>query len=194
MQFLWQQRVLLLVSTLLSATPSPAVASSFVLPSTAMKSTAFKKARYNPLLHVSAGGDDSAPVGDSQEGGVPSEPVAADTTPAPVPIIVPAPVPDIVVAAAASTTTTTVVSFLGPKSKSPPGFLRSKVPGFAWHRLPDWLTYARCLAIPVFVALFYADLKGKSHLYTGTIFAFASVTDWLDGYLARRWDISTACE
>jgi len=188
MQFLWQQRVLLLISALLSL----AVASSFVLPSTAMKATAFNKARYNPLLHVSAGGDDSAPVGDSQEGGVvpsPSEPVAADTT-------TPAPVPDIVVAAAAAstTTTTTVVSFLGPKSKSPPGFLRSKVPGFAWHRLPDWLTYARCLAIPVFVALFYADLKGKSHLYTGTIFALASITDWLDGFLARRWDISTACE
>jgi len=80
---------------------------------------------------------------------------------------------------------------LGPNATHP-GFLRSKFPNLPWQKLPDYLTYARCIAIPAFVALFYADMKGKSHLYTGTIFAFASITDWLDGFLARRWDISTA--
>ena len=30
------------------------------------------------------------------------------------------------------------------------------------------------------------------HILTGSIFAVASFTDWLDGYLARRWDITSA--
>ena len=30
------------------------------------------------------------------------------------------------------------------------------------------------------------------HVATGVLFAFASFTDWLDGYLARRWDITSA--
>jgi len=189
MQFLWQQRVLLLISALLSL----AVASSFVLPSTAMKATAFKKARYNPLLLVSAGGDDSAAAGGSQEGDVSPEPVAADTAPiAPTPTAAAADTTAADTPASTTASTTAPVSLLGPNAKSPPGFLRATFPGFAWHRLPDLVTYARCIAIPVFVAMFYADMKGKSHLYTGTIFALASITDWLDGFLARRWDISTA--
>jgi hypothetical protein len=181
MKFLWQQRVLLLVSAVLSATPSPAVAASFVMPTTAMKAAAFsnKNGRYNPLVHVSAGGDDSVNAAGNQEGGGES---AADTPPAPE-----AP-------AAVATTIPEATSLLGPNAKSPSGFLRSKLPGMPWHKLPDYVTYARCIAIPVFVTFFYANMKGKSHLYTGTIFALASITDWLDGFLARRWDISTACK
>eukprot|EP00980_Cylindrotheca_fusiformis_P017865 scaffold5653_cov147-Cylindrotheca_fusiformis.AAC.27 len=30
------------------------------------------------------------------------------------------------------------------------------------------------------------------HVATGVLFAVASFTDWLDGYLARRWDITSA--
>lgn len=173
MKFLWQQRILLLVLALVSATPSPAVAASFVIPTNAMKSAAFnnKNGRYNPLVRVSAGGDDSMSA-EIQEG---NESTAMDPTPE-----VPA------------ATTISDASLLGPNAKSPPGFFRAKFSGLPWYKLPDYLTYARCLAIPAFVSLFYANMKGKSHLYTGTIFAFASVTDWLDGFLARRWDISTA--
>lgn len=182
MKFLWQQRVLLLVSALLSATPSPAVASSFVLPSTVTAFVANHNQNnigrgYSQLLRVSPGGDDSAVPADDGE--------AEPTTPPPPPA-----------AAAAAPPATSVAevsaSLLGPGAKSPAGFLRAKLPGLPWHKFPDYLTYARCLAIPVFVALFYSNMKGKSHLYTGTIFAFASITDWLDGFLARRWDISTA--
>lgn len=77
---------------------------------------------------------------------------------------------------------------MGPKS-SAPGFLRKKLPGLPWHRLPDWLTYARCLSIPGLVVLFY--LPGK-HIETAILFALASFTDWLDGFLARRWDITSS--
>ena len=68
----------------------------------------------------------------------------------------------------------------------PPGALRKTFPTFPWHRLPNYLTYMRCLAIPAFMVLFY---QPKRHIECGSIFALASFTDWLDGYLARRWDI-----
>lgn len=71
----------------------------------------------------------------------------------------------------------------------PPGPLRKTFPAFPWHRLPNYLTYMRCLAIPAFVILFY---QPKRHLECGIIFGVASFTDWLDGYLARRWDITSA--
>eukprot|EP00537_Pseudo-nitzschia_pungens_P012069 CAMPEP_0172395832 /NCGR_PEP_ID=MMETSP1061-20121228/22038_1 /TAXON_ID=37318 /ORGANISM="Pseudo-nitzschia pungens, Strain cf. pungens" /LENGTH=302 /DNA_ID=CAMNT_0013127535 /DNA_START=132 /DNA_END=1040 /DNA_ORIENTATION=+ len=174
MKFLWQQRVLLLVSALLSATASPAVASSFVLPSsTTARSKAFAgKTKTDSILRMARGGDsESSPAEEPTEAAVPPPPTPEVTAAAAVP-----PPPN---------------SLLGPNAKTPPGFLRSKIPGLPWHKLPDYLTYARCLAIPVFVALFYSKVKG-GHLYTGTIFALASVTDWLDGFLARRWDISTA--
>lgn len=172
--------MLLLVSAVLSATPSPAVAASFVIPATTTttKAAAFtnKNGRYNPLVHVSAGGDDAA---GNQDAGA----SVPDTPPAPEP---PAP------PAAKTIPEATTTSLLGPNAKSPPGLLRSNLPGMPWHKLPDYVTYVRCIAIPVFVAFFYANMKGKNHLYTGTIFALASITDWLDGFLARRWDISTA--
>lgn len=174
MKYFWQQQILLWVSAQLLVTPMPAVASSFVTPKTsAMKPSAFvnKNGRYNPLIHVSPGGDDST----IPEGGEPA------------PVEPAAPIEESVVV-------TPPTSFLGPNAKSPPGYLRTKFPGLPWHKLPDYLTYARCLAIPAFVALFYSKMGGKSHLYTGTIFALASATDWLDGFLARRWDVSTACE
>lgn len=94
-----------------------------------------------------------------------------------------------------STITSPSLAFplLGPNARQPPGILRRTFPNFPWQKLPDLLTYLRCLAIPLFVGLFYLpDNAGRNNLYVGTIFAIASATDWLDGYLARRWDISTS--
>jgi CDP-alcohol phosphatidyltransferase len=73
---------------------------------------------------------------------------------------------------------------------SPPGGLRSKFPHWPWHKLPNALTVARCLAIPLFLVVFYAPLR-HSHVWTSVLFALASATDYLDGYLARKWDVST---
>jgi len=81
---------------------------------------------------------------------------------------------------------------MGPNSKNPPGFLRSTFPAFPWHTLPDFLTYIRCVAIPVFVLLFYSKTFPKKEIYLSLLFAGASFTDFLDGYLARRWDITSA--
>lgn len=78
-------------------------------------------------------------------------------------------------------------SLLGPNS-TPPGTIRKTFPSLPWHKLPNFLTYLRCMAIPLFVVLFY---QPKMHLATSILFALASLTDWFDGFLARRWDISS---
>ncbi len=51
--------------------------------------------------------------------------------------------------------------------------------------LPNALTILRICLIPVLVAVFY--LPFKNHLLVAAvIFASAAVTDWVDGYLARK--------
>lgn len=56
--------------------------------------------------------------------------------------------------------------------------------------LPNILTLARILVIPFFVLIFYLPTTW-SHVAAACIFALACVTDWLDGYLARRLHQST---
>ena len=51
--------------------------------------------------------------------------------------------------------------------------------------LPNLLTCARILLIPVFIVVYYLQFSW-AHPAAAVIFAFASVTDWLDGYLARK--------
>lgn len=56
--------------------------------------------------------------------------------------------------------------------------------------LPNILTLSRIIMIPVFVVIFYLPVEW-SYLVSAGIFALAGVTDWLDGYLARKLDQST---
>ena len=56
--------------------------------------------------------------------------------------------------------------------------------------IPNLLTLLRVLLIPVFILLFYLPFEW-SYLAASAVFAVASLTDWLDGYLARRWEQST---
>lgn len=51
--------------------------------------------------------------------------------------------------------------------------------------LPNQLTMLRILLIPLFVGVFYAPFDWRFPV-SAAIFALASVTDWLDGYLARK--------
>lgn len=53
--------------------------------------------------------------------------------------------------------------------------------------IPNLITLLRILLIPIFVAVFYAPFSW-AHPLAAFIFALASVTDWLDGYLARKFD------
>jgi len=53
--------------------------------------------------------------------------------------------------------------------------------------IPTMLTYIRIALIPVFVLVFYLPFEWVNIAVTA-IFGVAAVTDWLDGYLARKWD------
>lgn len=56
--------------------------------------------------------------------------------------------------------------------------------------IPNILTLLRVALIPVLVLLFLLPFKW-SYLAASAVFALASFTDWLDGYLARKWQQST---
>ena len=51
--------------------------------------------------------------------------------------------------------------------------------------LPNLLTLMRIALIPIFIGVFYLPFTW-AHSAAAIIFALASFTDWLDGYLARK--------
>lgn len=51
--------------------------------------------------------------------------------------------------------------------------------------IPNMLTLFRIALIPVLVVLFYAPLEYRA-FYTALVFSVAGITDWLDGYFARK--------
>lgn len=53
-------------------------------------------------------------------------------------------------------------------------------------RIPTWLTVLRIVLLPVIVAVFYIDAWWARPV-SAALFAIAGITDWLDGYLARKW-------
>ena len=52
--------------------------------------------------------------------------------------------------------------------------------------VPNALTLIRIGLIPVLMGVFYLPFRWSQEL-AALIFALAALTDWLDGYLARRW-------
>ncbi len=56
-----------------------------------------------------------------------------------------------------------------------------------WN-LPNLLTLSRILLIPVFVGVYYL-MPHWGHELAAVVFLTAAVTDWLDGYLARRLEL-----
>lgn len=57
--------------------------------------------------------------------------------------------------------------------------------------LPTQLTLLRVVAIPIMALLYYTDLPHHTIL-AALVFIAASITDWLDGYLARKLNQSSA--
>jgi cardiolipin synthase len=58
--------------------------------------------------------------------------------------------------------------------------------------LPNMLTYGRILAVPALCAVFLLVPTEAGRWTSLAIFAAASFTDWLDGYLARVWNQQSA--
>ena len=62
--------------------------------------------------------------------------------------------------------------------------------------LPLILTYLRIAAIPLFVAVLYVPeswiAERTANVVSMWIFIIAAITDWADGYLARKWNQTTS--
>ena len=52
--------------------------------------------------------------------------------------------------------------------------------------VPNLLSLSRILSVPVFIILMLEPNPLRA-LLAGIVFSLASATDWLDGYLARKW-------
>lgn len=52
--------------------------------------------------------------------------------------------------------------------------------------VPNLLSLSRILSVPVFIILMLEPSPVRA-LLAGLVFSLASITDWLDGYLARKW-------
>jgi CDP-diacylglycerol--glycerol-3-phosphate 3-phosphatidyltransferase/cardiolipin synthase len=63
-----------------------------------------------------------------------------------------------------------------------------------WN-LPNSLTVLRILFIPFFVSLYYLDSGLSEHqvnVLATAIFTLAALTDWMDGYFARKFNQTSA--
>lgn len=60
------------------------------------------------------------------------------------------------------------------------------------YSIPNLLTYARIVAVPLIVLCFFIEGRLESSDFARwtalVLFAVASITDYLDGYLARIWN------
>lgn len=57
--------------------------------------------------------------------------------------------------------------------------------------LPNLLTLLRVVLIPILVAVWFVPVSYAGQM-TAAIFLLAALTDWLDGWLARRWQQESA--
>ncbi len=57
--------------------------------------------------------------------------------------------------------------------------------------LPNKLTILRLVMIPLFVATFYLTVLPCNYLISAVIFVLAALTDFLDGYIARKYNLVT---
>ncbi|WP_353569998.1 CDP-diacylglycerol--glycerol-3-phosphate 3-phosphatidyltransferase [Candidatus Albibeggiatoa sp. nov. BB20] len=57
--------------------------------------------------------------------------------------------------------------------------------------IPNILTLIRVVFIPILVAVYYLPFANAT-VWATAIFALAAITDWFDGYLARKWQQTSA--
>ena len=59
--------------------------------------------------------------------------------------------------------------------------------------VPTLLTWARIVAIPLIIGVYYLPLEwGTRNLAATVMFVFFALTDWLDGFLARKLNQTSA--
>ena len=62
-----------------------------------------------------------------------------------------------------------------------------------FFNLPTLLTWARIVSIPLIVGVFYLQLEpALQNLSATVLFVVVALTDWADGYLARRLNMTSS--
>jgi cardiolipin synthase (CMP-forming) len=63
-----------------------------------------------------------------------------------------------------------------------------------FFNLPTLLTWARIVAIPLIVGVYYIESwpMATRNLVVTVMFVLSALTDWLDGYLARRMNLTSS--
>ncbi len=64
---------------------------------------------------------------------------------------------------------------------------------FSWPKVfnvPNILTFLRILLVPIIVVVLLTKFEGKEFVGLG-LFLIAALTDFLDGFIARRWGLVT---
>ena len=62
-----------------------------------------------------------------------------------------------------------------------------------FFNLPTLLTWARIVSIPLVVGVYYLDVEAGTQNLVGTVlFILVALTDWADGFLARRLNMTSS--
>src|SRR6185436_3483895 len=62
-----------------------------------------------------------------------------------------------------------------------------------FFNLPTLLTWARIVSIPLIVGIFYLDVsQPMRNLVATVLFIVVAITDWADGYLARKLNMTSS--
>lgn len=56
-------------------------------------------------------------------------------------------------------------------------------------KIPNFLTLVRIISIPIIISTFYFDDIVFAHRLGAGLFVFAAITDYLDGFLARKFNL-----
>ncbi|KAL1521875.1 hypothetical protein AB1Y20_021526 [Prymnesium parvum] len=79
----------------------------------------------------------------------------------------------------------------GPRSRLTIGALATQPPRPPWQQhLPNTLSLGRIAALPLLAASFYSAAAAERRV-PAAVFLGIAITDWLDGFLARRWGVQS---
>ena len=58
-----------------------------------------------------------------------------------------------------------------------------------FRNVPNIITVIRIITIPIIIVTFYFDDKVFAHRFGAILFAFASISDFLDGFIAKKYKL-----